>query len=213
MTPFQQALQKRNATPAEAPTGAKSATALTPFQQALAERAKPTPTVTPPAEDSGNFLTDAYGGAAASVGAAATALGLDETAKAANEVAAQNSPRVGSYRDIRTDSIGNFTSDAASYVGSGIAQSAPEMAALAIPAAVGAVVGAPVTIGVGGALALGTLFNTGRNLQRQEQEGVDEDRWAATATGFGQSLLDRVVPGRVGNRVASAFSTRVAGGG
>lgn len=178
----------------------------------------------------GNFITDMYSGAMGSIGAAAQALGRDETAEYFGDIAEKHAPAVQSYKDVH-----NF-GEGVRYVTGGIAQSIPEMAAVA-GAAILAGLSAPVTAtGAAGAVAVGasrkllgkkaikvvasgagalgasTLFNAGRAAERQMEEGAEEINYAvAWGAGTAMGSLDAVLPGTIGSGVAKAFSKRMAG--
>jgi len=146
-------------------------------------------------------------GALSSAGAAATALGANETAKAFNQSATETPISVPSFTDVH--SVG----DAAKFTLGNVASAAPEMGITAAPIIAGGLLGGPVggIIGTGVALAGSLLFNTGRNLQRQDEENVDRDEYVAFGAGFGQAILDRIGMGKGLGLIGDALGIRIAG--
>lgn len=144
-------------------------------------------------------------GAISSVGAAARALGADETADSMAASAAQTPAAVGSWRDIGS------LQDLGKYVYGGIGESVPEMGAVAGTALGATVAGAPALAVGGTALAASALFNTGRNIERQEEETGQRNRMKAIGAGIAQGVLDTIVPGKVGTVVGSALKNRITG--
>lgn len=148
-------------------------------------------------------------GIAGSVSAGARALGYEETALAAGEIAQDErlAPGVKSYKDI------GGVGDAARYAAGLGAESAPEMAAVVGAALGGTAVAGPAG-GIGAGMAASTLFNAGRNIQRQESELPDQapSVTRAVVAGLGQAGLDVIVPGRIvgalGTRLVGALSER-----
>lgn len=146
-------------------------------------------------------------GAIGAFSAGAEALGYEGASDRASELAQSPAiaPEVGGWRDVSGPLSG------ARWVAGMAGESAPEMAATTLAAA-GGTLAAGAAVGIGAGLATSAFFNTGRNLQRQEEETGETSYGRAISAGLAQGGLDVLVPGRfvgaLGSRILGNMAER-----